>query len=43
MASDIDYRLMKGKADVVITNRMNYGKVEEAITTMKGRRRQLKF
>jgi acyl-coenzyme A synthetase/AMP-(fatty) acid ligase len=31
LASDIEYRLGKGRANVVITNIANYGKVDEAI------------
>jgi acyl-coenzyme A synthetase/AMP-(fatty) acid ligase len=30
LASDIEYRIMKGKANVVITNKANYAKVDEA-------------
>lgn len=36
MASDINYRLMKGKAEAVITNPANYSKVDEAVKAMKG-------
>ncbi len=34
MASDIEYRITKGKANVVITNTANYRKVEEGIQTI---------
>ncbi|HUI45186.1 MAG TPA: AMP-binding protein [Nitrospirota bacterium] len=31
LSSDIEYRIMKGKANVVITNRANHAKVDEAL------------
>jgi acyl-coenzyme A synthetase/AMP-(fatty) acid ligase len=35
LASDIEYRITKGRANVVITNRANHAKVDDAIRTLE--------